>query len=135
MPVGYSGKPLYKKLGITDETRLLLIHAPDNYQSLLETQNVPKAAGKNETPDIVHLFVKTKAEMEKSLKNILPLAKSNPAISIWVSWYKKSAGLTTDITEDSIRNWALKNGLVDVKVCAVSDQWSGLKLVVSKAKR
>ncbi|MFI5156126.1 MAG: hypothetical protein ACHQEM_08065 [Chitinophagales bacterium] len=135
MPVGYSGTPLYKKLGITDESRLLLIHAPDNYQSLLDTQKVPKAPGKNETPDIIHLFVKTKAEMEKSLQNILPLAKSNPAISIWVSWYKKSAGIPTDITEDSIRNWALKNGLVDVKVCAVSDQWSGLKLVVPKAKR
>jgi len=135
MPKGYSGTPLYKKLGITDKTSLLLINAPDNYQSLLDTNEVPRAVKKNEPPDIVHLFVTKKTEMEKSLINILPLAKSNPAISIWVSWYKKSAGIPSDLTEGSIRNFALKNGLVDVKVCAVSEIWSGLKLVVPRSKR
>jgi len=119
MPVGYSGTPLFKKLGITDDSRLLLIHAPENYQALLDSKKIPKAVGKNETPDIIHLFVKSKPEMERSLKNILPFTKSNPAISIRVSWYKKSAGIPTDITDDNIRSWALKNGLVDVKVCAV----------------
>jgi hypothetical protein len=63
------------------------------------------------------------------------VCKKNPTISIWVSWYKKSAKIPTDITEDVIRNYALKNDLVDVKVCAVSDIWSGLKLVVPVAKR
>ncbi|HSU29321.1 MAG TPA: hypothetical protein VLJ68_13130, partial [Chitinophagaceae bacterium] len=66
---------------------------------------------------------------------IRSLIKSNPQIVVWVSWYKKSAGIPTDITEDVIRNYALKNDLVDVKVCAVSDIWSGLKLVVPLAKR
>lgn len=69
------------------------------------------------------------------MKKLKPLCKSNPSITIWVSWYKKSAGIATDITEDLIRAYALKNDLVDVKVCAVSELWSGLKLVVPVAKR
>ena len=69
------------------------------------------------------------------MKQIKPYCKLNPSLSIWISWYKKAAGITTDINEDSIRMYALQNGLVDVKVCAVSDQWSGLKLVVPLAKR
>ena len=69
------------------------------------------------------------------MKKLKLLCKQNPAITIWVSWYKKSAKIQTDITEDIIRNYALKNDLVDVKVCAVSDIWSGLKLVVPVAKR
>jgi hypothetical protein len=64
-----------------------------------------------------------------------PLISKNPAIVIWVSWYKKSAKIPTDVTEDVIRNYALKNELVDVKVCAVNDVWSGLKLVVPLKKR
>ena len=75
------------------------------------------------------------------MKKLQPICKKNPAIIIWVSWYKKSAlrqaqgKLSSDVTEDTIRNYALKNDLVDVKVCAVSDVWSGLKLVVPLAKR
>ena len=61
--------------------------------------------------------------------------RSKPTIIIWVSWYKKSAGMATDVTEDTIRNYALRHDLVDVKVCAVSEKWSGLKLVVRKEKR
>jgi hypothetical protein len=72
-----------------------------------------------------------KPEMKKRKQVI----KSNTSITIWISWYKKSAKIPTDITEDIIRNYALKNDLVDVKVCAVSDIWSGLKLVVPLAKR
>ena len=64
------------------------------------------------------------------MKRLDRLIKKNKKIVIWVSWYKKSSGIATDITEDTIRNFALKNNLVDVKVCAVSDIWSGLKLVV-----
>lgn len=69
------------------------------------------------------------------MKKLEPVRKANPNITIWVSWYKKSSGIPTDITEDVIRHYALKNDLVDVKVCAVSDIWSGLKLVVPVAKR
>ena len=83
----------------------------------------------------IHLFVKTVKEFESEMKKLKPVYKKNPTIIIWVSWYKKAAKIPTDITEDVIRNYALKNDLVDVKVCAVSDIWSGLKLVVPVAKR
>ena len=132
---GYSGTPLLKKLGIKDNMKVQLINAPDNYYKLLETDISPQIVKGKSTPDLVHLFVKSYAAFESEMKKLKPLAKTNPNITIWVSWYKKSAGIATDITEDLIRNYALKNNLVDVKVCAVSDIWSGLKLVVPVAKR
>ena len=79
--------------------------------------------------------LQTDGEFEKEMKNVAIFSKKNPRIIIWVSWYKKSAGIATDITENEIRNYALQNDLVDVKVCAVSGQWSGLKLVVPLIKR
>ena len=132
---GYSGTPLLKKLGIKPETRLLLINQPDDYYSLLEADIKDQLVKKNETPFLVHLFVKTAKEFEKEMEKLKPVIKKNTSIIIWVSWYKKAAKIPTDITEDVIRNYALKNGLVDVKVCAVSEAWSGLKLVVPVAKR
>jgi len=127
---GYSGTPLLKKLGIKPEYKLLLINPPGNYFQLLETNVSDQVAKANETPDWIHLFVKSNKEFESEMKKLLTIAKKNSAITIWVSWYKKTSGFTTDVTEDVIRNFALKNKLVDVKVCAVSDEWSGLKLVV-----
>jgi hypothetical protein len=81
-------------------------------------------------PDLIHLFVTTKKVFETEMKRLEPVVTKNKNVSLWVSWYKKSSGIATDVTEDTIRNFALKNNLVDVKVCAVSDIWSGLKLVV-----
>jgi hypothetical protein len=127
---GYSGTPLIKKLGIKPGHKLLLINEPDNYFELLEADVSKQFCKQNETPDLVHLFVKNKKEFEDEMNDLASFIKSNPEITIWVSWYKKSSGIATDMTEDTIRNLALKNGLVDVKVCAVSDIWSGLKLVV-----
>ena len=69
------------------------------------------------------------------MKVVLKLCKKNPAITVWVSWYKKSSGIYTDLSENIIREFALQNNLVDVKVCAVSEAWSGLKIVVPLAKR
>jgi hypothetical protein len=132
---GYSGTPLSKKLGISNESKLMLIHSPDNYWELLQNDYSDQFCCNNETPDIIHLFVKNNAEFEKQMIAIQKYCRLNPAIVIWVSWYKKSAKIPTDVTEDSIRNFALKNDLVDVKVCAVSEIWSGLKLVVPLAKR
>lgn len=132
---GYSGTPLLKKLGIKPESKIQLLNEPENYFDLLETNISEQLIIKNETPDIVHLFVKTNKEFEAQMKKLKTLCRKNPKITIWVSWYKKSAKIPTDITEDTIRNYALKNDLVDVKVCAVSDIWSGLKLVVPVAKR
>lgn len=133
--VGYSGTPLINKLGIKPGMKLLLINQPDNYYALLETNVGDQLCRKNETPDWVHLFVKNVKEFDKGMKKLKPVCKKNSSITIWVSWYKKSAKIHTDITEDTIRNYALQNDLVDVKVCAVSDVWSGLKLVVPLAKR
>ena len=132
---GYSGTPLLKKLGIRDDSKILLINQPENYFKLLEADIKDQSIKKNEVPDLVHLFVKSNKEFETEMKKLKALVKANPNIVLWVSWYKKSAGMNTDLTEDVIRNYALKNDLVDVKVCAVSDIWSGLKLVVPVAKR
>ena len=132
---GYSGTPLLKKLGIKPGMKLLLINQPADYYSLLEINVSSQICKKNETPDLVHLFVKSNKEYEREMKKLKAVCKKNPAIMIWVSWYKKSAKIPTDLTEDVIRNYALKNDLVDVKVCAVSDSWSGLKLVVPLNKR
>jgi hypothetical protein len=130
MAVGYSGTPLVKKLGIRPEHKLMLVSEPKNYFALLEQNISDQLCKKNVTPDLIHLFVKSNKEFEFEMNRLKPIIKKNPSLVIWVSWYKKSAGITTDVTEDVIRNFALKNGLVDVKVCAVSDIWSGLKLVV-----
>lgn len=129
-PTGYSGTPLLKKLGVKPEYKMLLINPPDNYFELLEINVADQLAQRNDVPDWIHLFVKSNKDFESEMKKLLLIAKKNPAITIWVSWYKKSSGISTDVTEDVIRNFALKNKLVDVKVCAVSDIWSGLKLVV-----
>ena len=136
MPVaGYSGTPLLKKLGIKPEMKLLLKNQPADYFALLEADVRDQRCKKNETPDLIHLFVKTNKEFEAEMTKLKPIFKKNPNLIIWISWYKKSANIPTDITEDVIRNYALRNDLVDVKVCAVSDIWSGLKLVVPLAKR
>ncbi|MFI5133264.1 MAG: hypothetical protein ACHQEB_02955 [Chitinophagales bacterium] len=132
---GYSGTPLLKKLGIKPDAKVMLINQPANYFELLECNINDQLCKKNEPPDFVHLFVKTNKEFEVEMKKLKPVYNKKPAIIIWVSWYKKSAKILTDVTEDVIRNYALKNDLVDVKVCAVSDTWSGLKLVVPLAKR
>jgi hypothetical protein len=132
---GYSDTALIKKLGIKAEMKVLIINKPDDYYKLLEADINDQSCKKNETPDLVHLFVKSMKEFEAEMKKLKNFCKQNPTITIWVSWYKKAAKLPTDITEDTIRNYALKNDLVDVKVCAVSDIWSGLKLVVPVAKR
>jgi hypothetical protein len=132
---GYSGTPLLKKLGVKPEMKILIINKPADYYKLLEADISDQSVKKNEIPDFVHLFVKNVGEFDAEMKKLKPFCKQNPNIIIWVSWYKKAAKIPTDITEDVIRNYALKNDLVDVKVCAVSDIWSGLKLVVPVAKR
>jgi len=132
---GYSGTALIKKLGIKPEMRVLIINKPDDYYKLLEVDITDQWCGSNEIPDFIHLFVKSLNEFESEMKALKSIYKKNSTVTIWVSWYKKAAKIPTDITEDVIRNYALKNDLVDVKVCAVSDIWSGLKLVVPSAKR
>ena len=127
---GYSGTPLLKKLGIKPNMKVLLINQPDNYYNLIKTNIINQLCRKNEIPDFIHLFATTEKEFITEMKKLKNVCKKNTSITIWVSWYKKSAKIATDVTEDVIRNYALKNDLVDVKVCAVSDVWSGLKLVM-----
>lgn len=132
---GYSGTPLLKKLGITNSTKMMLINKPNNYFELLEADLSDQLCTVKQIPDLIHLFVQWNKEFEAQMKKFIPLIKKNNEVVIWVSWYKKSAKKETDITEDTIRNYALKNELVDIKVCAVSEEWSGLKLVVPKNLR
>ncbi len=132
---GYSEIPLLKKLGIKPEMKVLLIDAPDNYFNLLEVDISTQFIVGKQIPDFIHLFAKDIIAFKKEMRKILPLATKNTAVIIWVSWYKKAAGIATDLDENVIRNFALQNNLVDIKVCAVSDVWSGLKLVVPVAKR
>ena len=135
IPAGYSATTLLNKLGIKPEMKVLLINQPDDYYLLLETNISAQICKKNETPDLIQLFVKTEKEFEREMKKLNPVYKKKTSIIIWVSWYKKSAKIPTDVTEDTIRKYGLQNGLVDVKVCAVSEVWSGLKLVVPLKKR
>src|SRR5436190_12957338 len=133
--MGYSGTALIKKLRIKPEMKVLIINKPDDYYKLLEADINDQSCTINEIPDFIHLFVKSVKEFESEMKALKSVCKKNSTVIIWVSWYKKAAKIPTDIAEDTIRNYALKNDLVDVKVCAVSDIWSGLKLVVPLAKR
>ncbi len=132
---GYSGTALLKKLGIKPEMKILVIREPENYFQLLDTDISKQQVEKNEMPDLVHLFAKNTAVFKKEMQLVLKICKKNSSIIVWVSWYKKSSGILTDISENVIREFALQHNLVDIKVCAVSDEWSGLKLVVPVSKR
>jgi hypothetical protein len=131
---GYSGKPLAAKLGIKEGSRLYLSAAPKNYLDLVA---LPRGAQLAKTIDgrteIVHIFATEKARLVAFLR--ASLRKVRPDAAIWVSWPKQSSRVPTDITEDTIRKIALPMGLVDIKVCAVDQVWSGLKLVVRKENR
>jgi hypothetical protein len=132
---GYSGTALIKKLGILPGMKVFLINAPADYFELLEQDISEQVVKGKEIPGFIHLFAKDTTTFKKGMEKVLRLAVTNTSVIVWVSWYKKASGITTDLTEDVIRNFALQHNLVDIKVCAVSEQWSGLKLVVPVAKR
>ncbi len=127
---GYSGIPLAKKLGIKDNFKIKVVNAPPYYFKLFTDfpSNVEVMKDNNSKKDFIHYFATNAEALDK---DIVSLKKElHPDGMIWVSWYKKSAKIQTDITENIIRDIALKTGLVDVKVCAVDEVWSGLKLVI-----
>jgi Protein of unknown function (DUF3052) len=132
---GYSGTPLAKKLGIKPGTVLHPVHAPANYAVLIDPlpEKVTVSRDVIEELDVVHLFTKTRAELIELLEVYKNKIKQNG--TIWVSWPKKASGIRSEITEDTVREVALPMGLVDIKVCAVDDTWSGLKLVIRKENR
>ncbi len=132
---GYSGTPLVRKLGLVDGCNLVVSGAPDDYMTLIKPLPADLRIGSrlSRTTDIVHVFATRRAQLQKFLANCR--SKLKPDAAVWVSWPKKSAKLPTDVTEDVIREIALPMGFVDIKVCAVTETWSGLKLVVRKELR
>jgi len=127
---GYSGTPLAKKLGIKDGFYTRLINAPEYYMDLFTDlpANLYFEDKKGYKADFIHFFTKSRDEYMHLLPELKDQIKPNGII--WVSWPKKASKIVTDITEDTIRNFAIKSGLVDIKVCAVDEIWSGLKLVI-----
>jgi hypothetical protein len=132
---GYSGTPLAKKIGIKPNMTLLTVGAPPEYPEWLGElpENVVLTARRKGLVAAAHVFATRRADLEKQLGGLRKALE--PAGFVWVSWPKKSAKVETDITEDTIRDVCLPMGFVDVKVCAVTEIWSGLKLVVRKSER
>ena len=145
MTAGYSGTPLAKKLGIKKGMTVLVVDGPPNYEELIE--QLPEGTeivGFSESTlatarvsasgiDLVHIFTNFRDGLFRTVSTARRLIKQEG--TIWVSWYKKAAKLPTEITEDTVREAAFPLGLVDVKVCAVDEKWSGLKLVIRKENR
>ncbi len=125
---GYSGTPLPKKLGIKPGLRVTLPGLPTDVKAELQEALADCTAAKNGPLDFVMAFIKTQAELKKQFA--LFAKKLAPAGMLWVSWPKKSSGVATDCNEKDVRRIGLEAGLVDVKVCAVSEVWSGLKFVI-----
>ncbi|HZV12617.1 MAG TPA: DUF3052 domain-containing protein [Candidatus Kapabacteria bacterium] len=129
MPAGYSGTPLVKKLGIKENTSMKLVNEPANYLKLLG--KIPSGIifiqNDRESADFIHLFVIQASVLKKQLLALKKQLKKDGML--WISWPKKSAKVATDIDENIIRDTGLATGLVDVKVCAVDETWSGLKFV------
>lgn len=131
----YSGTPLVKKLGIKERCAIYVSGAPTGYRALLEPlpEGVKFKTVVDPSIDIVHVF---ESERERLAKRLVALRQALAADAIvWISWPKKASKMPTTITEGTIRELALPLGFVDVKVCAVSEVWSGLKLVVRKELR
>lgn len=125
---GYSGTPLVEKLGIKAGMRLYVEGAPPGYfQTLRGIPTVVQATRLKGPLDFIQYFTTSRAELERRFAALEGALEQDGML--WVSWPKKKAKVETDVTEDVVREIALANGLVDVKVCAVDDTWSGLKLV------
>ena len=135
MTAGYSGTPLARKLSLKDGMRVWWDGVPDSVREEIAAEGLQLDLLPAPTPpvDAAHIFVVERLDLEAKLAQLLPLLERSGFL--WVSWPKKASGVSTDITEDVIRDVALPMGLVDVKVCAVDRTWSGLKLVIRKALR
>jgi|SRR5215813_244478 len=132
---GYSGTSLVRKLGIKPFSRVALVDAPKGYTALLQPlpEGVVFQRVASNGSDIVHIFTRDKEALAGQLAGLR--SKLRPEAVIWVSWPKKAANVATTVSENAIREAALPLGFVDVKVCAVDEVWSGLKLVIRKELR
>ncbi len=129
MASGYSINPLFKKLGLKENYYVRLLNTPPNYDALIDAfSNYLFVMGTDASNlDFIHLFTNSLEELQSTLPVLMLQIKKSGII--WVSWYKRSAKLPTEISENTIRDFALSIGLVDVKVCSIDNEWSGLKLV------
>ena len=135
MSTGYSGTPLAKKLNLRDGQRVWFDAMPEHVIDEIDEYalELTFVAGPEDNPDASHIFVTERAPLEAKLAALCDtMAKDG---HVWVSWPKKTSGVPSEITEDTIREIALPMGLVDTKVCAVDETWSGLKLVIRKELR
>lgn len=132
---GYSRSKLNRKLGLKPGFRIVVVSPPDRYWDLVHPlpDGVTVMGARAKRLDFVHLFVERRAELSRALPKLVGRMKEDGMI--WVSWPKRASGVPTDVTEDVIRELALPLGLVDVKVCAVDEVWSGLKLVLRRELR
>jgi hypothetical protein len=132
---GYSGKPLAEKLGLKPGLKVGLLNVPIGYAAMIGAalKQVQIVDPPRSPLNLLHVFVMTTAELRKQIKKARALVADDGMV--WISWPKKASGWKTDVTEDVVRELALANDLVDVKVCAVDETWSGLKLVVPVASR
>ena len=131
---GYSGTPLPQKLGIKEGHKVSLINAPPGFaKTTLGTLPTAATVGKTAPFDVIVVFVKKRAELVAQIESCRP--RMQQAAGLWIAWPKKASGVATDITEQTIRDVALPTGLVDNKVCAIDDVWSGLRLVIRKELR
>jgi len=132
---GYSGMPLAKKLGLKPGLRMCALGAPKPYREIVVPwpDGIELQAKADASTELVHLFADSRARLAAEAKRLRTLLGADA--TLWVSWPKKASKLPTDITEDGIREIVLPLGWVDVKVCAVDEVWSGLKLVVRKELR
>jgi len=131
---GYSGTPLPKKLGIKHQFRVCLVGLPAEVETELQNALASCRAAKGREPlDFAMIFVKTEADLERNLARLSPRLAA--AGMLWVSWPKKASGASTDLSEDQVRRIGLRAGLVDIKVCAVDQVWSGLKFVIPVKNR
>jgi hypothetical protein len=131
--VGYSGTPLWKKLGLTDGMAASVVDAPEDYDALIAGGPSVLWGPLEDGTAFIHIFTATRDGLERGLARALSVMARDGMV--WVSWPKKTAKMPSEITEDTIREVALPMGLVDVKVCAVDATWSGLKLVIRKELR
>jgi hypothetical protein len=134
---GYSGTPLPTKLGVGDGDEVALIGAPewleDTLRAMPEVASVHTDLVADARYDVIVAFVTGRAELEAELPRLR--ARMAPACGLWIAWPKRSARLPTDMTDQVVRDVALPTGLVDNKVCAIDDTWSGLRLVIRRDRR
>jgi hypothetical protein len=124
---GYSGTPLVNKLGIKPGSRVHFVSAPKNFRELLGPLPNEAIMARDGTVDFAILFVRARSELTKNFTGLRDRLESNGML--WVAWPKRTSGVETDLTEGVVRDYGLEAGLVDVKVCAIDDTWSGLKFV------